>query len=311
MDEKTSFFISRKKFFSEMSRDKQLYLMIIPTLVWFIVWKYFPLYGIQIAFKNYSIIKGIEASKWIGLKNFKDFFEGVYAWRVIRNTILINVYELLTLFPLAIIMALLLNELRNKKFKSAIQTMIYLPHFISGVVVAGLVIAFLSPDSGVINNVIAMFGGERTYFLIKPEYFRAIYITMCGWQSIGFATILYTSALCSIDQTLYDAASIDGAGRLQKIINITIPGIIPVIGIMLILRMGSMLSSGVASIILLYQPITYETADTIGTFVYRSGLIENNFSFSTAVDLLNGLVALVLVVTTNLISKKISDVSVW
>lgn len=311
MNVKTSFFISREKFIREVVRDKQLYFMILPVIIWYILFQYLPMYSIQIAFKDYSIFKGITGSAWVGLKNFRDFFGGVYAWRTIRNTLLINIYQLLTVFPLTIILALLLNELRYKKLKSVVQTMIYLPHFISAVVVAGLVISFLSPEAGIINSIIAMFGGEKIYFLIKPEYFRAIYITMGGWQGIGFGTILYTSALCSIDSELYQAASIDGAGRFKRIIHITIPGIMPTIAVMLILRMGSMLSSGTATIILLYQPITYETADTIGTFVYRSGLLENNFSLSTAVGLFEGVVSFILVLGTNILSKKVGETSLW
>ncbi len=311
VNEKTSIFVNRKKFWGEVRRDWQLYLLILPAVLWLIIWKYVPFYGMQIAFKDYSIIKGITDSPWVGWKNFQDFFGGVYVWRVIRNTITINVYNLVATFPITILLALLINELRSKKFKSMVQTSIYLPHFISSVVVAGIVISFLSPTTGVINNVIEKFGGERTYFLIKPEFFQTIYVVMGGWQGIGFATILYTSALCGIDEQLYEAAAIDGAGKWKRIIHVAIPGIMPTIGVNLILKIGNMMKSTAGTIILLYQPITYETADTIATYVYRSGLIDNNFSLATAVGLFEGVVAFLLVWVANKISKRVSETSVW
>ena len=263
------------------------------------------------AFKDYKPFLGITASKWVGLKHFINFFTGPYAWRVIRNTFMINVYEVMFTFVLTVVMALLLNEITYKKLRTAVQTIIYMPHFISIVVVAGLVISFLSPTSGVVNNVIEKLGGERTYFLANPRLFKPIFVLMNGWSGIGFGTIIYTSAICSIDESLYEAAEIDGAGRMKKMFHVTLPGIKSTIVIMLILRMGQMLSVGSDAILFLYQPITYESADVISTFVYRYGIENGDHSFASAVGMFNGVVALILVVTANKISQKVNETSLW
>lgn len=220
-------------------------------------------------------------------------------------------YDLLVNFTLTIVMAILLNEISHKKLRTFVQTVIYMPYFISIVVVAGLVISILSPTSGIVNIIIEKLGGERVSFLNVPQYFKPIFITMNAWCGIGFGTIIYTSAICSVDESLYKAAEIDGAGRFGKILHVTLPGISSTIVIMLILRMGQMLSVGSDAILLLYQPITYETADVISTFVYRYGIEQGDYSFSTAVGLFNGVVALVLVTTANFISRKVSETSLW
>lgn len=302
---------NRMRVIHDMMNDRQLYLMLLPFLVYYIIFFYMPMYGLQIAFKDYKPFVGIWGSKWVGLEHFKTFFSGPFAWRVIRNTITINLYALLQNFTLTIVMALLINEIRHSKLKSFVQTIMYMPHFISTVVVAGLVITMLSPTSGIINVLIKAMGGESIYFLTEPKYFKTIYVLMGLWQQLGFNTIIYTSAICSIDESLYEAAEIDGAGRLRKILHITIPGILGTIVTMLIMRMGSLLTVGSEAILLLYQPITYETADVISTFVYRSGIEEGNYSFSTAVGLFNSLISLVLVVSANKISKKLTEVSLW
>ena len=301
----------KKSLAKEVLSNWRVYMFLLPAVIWYIVWCYFPMYGIVTAFKDYSVFKGIWGSEWVGLQNFRTFFESQYAWRVIRNTLVINIYNMLTVFPLTIVLALLLNELRCKWFKSGVSTMLYLPHFISTVVVAGMVVTFLSPSSGIINIVIEKLGGDKTYFLAKPEYFRTIYNIMSGWQSIGFGTIIYTSALCGIDETLYEAARIDGASKLRQIWHITLPGIAPTISIMLIMRMGSLLSVGSDAILLLYQPITYETADVISTYTYRIGIEGGNYSVSTAIGLLNGVIGALLVTTANKVSRKVSNASIW
>ena len=303
--------IKRRTLFQEEIRNWRVYMFLLPAIIWYIVWLYFPMYGILIAFKDYSVFKGIWGSDWVGLENFKTFFSGPYALRVIKNTLLINIYNMLTVFPLTIVLALLLNELRSKWFKSAVSTMLYLPHFISSVVVAGIVITFLSPSSGIVNLIISYFGGEKTYFLAKPEYFKLIYIIMGAWQGMGFGTIIYTSALCGIDETLYEAARLDGAGKLQQIWHITLPGIAPTISITLILKLGSLLSVGSETILLLYQPKTYSTADVISTYTYRIAIEGGNYSIGTAVGLFNGLIGAALVIISNRISRKISSASIW
>ena len=301
----------RKKFMADIFRDRYLYIMLVPFLLYYILFFYKPMSALQIAFKNYDPITGIANSPWVGFKHFKTFFGGPYAWRTIRNTFTINIISLVTVFPLTILFALLINEIPHKRIRSFVQTVSYMPHFISTVVVAGLVVSFLSPSTGIINILISKLGFEKQYFLINPSYFKAIYTVMGGWQGIGFNTIIYTSAISAIDETLYEAATIDGAGRFKQMWHITLAGIMPTISIMLIMRIGRMLSVGYESIILLYQPSTYETADAISTFVYRKGLIESDYSFSTAIGLFNGIISLILVVIANKISKKISETSIW
>ena len=297
-------------------RDKNLYLMLVPWFVLVMVFTYAPMYGVLIAFKDYSPFKGVLGSPWAdmyGFENFYLFFTGPYFFRLLRNTLLINIYSIIWSFPLPIIFALMLNECRNKMFATTIQTISYLPHFVSSVVVAGIVVNFLSPSTGIINLFYKWITGSEQgiYFLAKPEYFRTIYITMGAWQGTGFGSILYSSALAGIDQELYEAARIDGAGRWRQMFNITLPGILPTIAIMLITRMGSILSVGSETIILLYQPITYETADVISTYVYRIGLISAQYSLSTAVGLFNALIAIVMVWSSNTISRKVGEVGLW
>lgn len=301
----------RRTLLRDLKRGRDLYIMLIPAIIWYILFFYKPIGALQVAFKDYNPIIGVSASKWVGLKHFKAFFQSPYAHRTIRNSFTINVIQLVTTFPLTILFALLLNEMSSKKYKTFVQTASYMPHFISSVVVAGLVVSFLSPSAGIINVLIEKLGFERQYFLIKPEWFKPIYVTMGGWQGIGFGTIIYTSAISSIDETLYEAARIDGAGRLKQMWHITLAGILPTITLMLIMRLGGMLSVGYETIILLYQPSTYETADVISTFVYRKGMVNNDYSFATAVSFFNSLVSLVLVVSANWISKRLSDTALW
>lgn len=297
-------------------RDRNLYLMLVPFMISYIVFSYMPMYGLLIAFKDYNPIKGILESPWApmgGFYHFYSFMSGPYFGRLLRNTFLINFWSIIFSFPLPIIFAILLNEARNKMFKTTIQTISYLPHFVSMVVIAGLVINFLSPSTGLINFLYKWLTGspEGIYFLAKPEYFRTIYVTMNAWAGTGFASIIYTSALAGIDQELYEAARIDGAGRWRQLFSITIPGIMPTIAINLIMRLGSVLQLGYETIILLYQPITYQTADVISTYVYRAGLREGNYSLGTAVGLFNAAVALIMVNLSNAVSRKIGDVGLW
>jgi len=295
----------------DLIRDKQLYIMLIPFFAYFIWFYYFPMYGIQIAFKDYSVFKGIAESPWVGFEHFINFFHSPFLGRIIRNSFTINIYSLITEFPLAIIFALLLNELRNRKFKTIVQTVSYLPHFISSVIVAGLTITLLSPSTGIVNVVLRNLGLETKYFLMDPKAFPIIYVTMTAWKEIGFGTIVYTSAMSGIDSTLYEAAEIDGAGRFRKAISITIPQILPTISILLIMKLGNLLSVSSETILLLYQPATYKTADVIGTYVYRQGFVDNNYSYAAAVGLFNSVVSLVLVWTANRISRKLSGSGLW
>lgn len=301
-------------FIYEVSKDfkmnKSLLLLVLPVIVWYVLFHYVPMYGIVIAFKNYSPMKGIMGSSWVGLYQFKEFFNSVYAWRVIRNTLIINFYQLIFAFPAPIILALLLNEVKHTVFKKAVQTVTYLPHFISMVVICGMIVDFTTKD-GLINNILALFGGERISFLLKPEWFRTVYVGSGIWQGIGWGSILYLAALTAIDTEQYEAAAIDGANRWRRFLTVTLPGIMPTIVIMFIMQIGRMMSEGAEKVILLYNPTTYETADIISSFVYRRGLVESNYSFSAAVGLFNSLVNLILIVSANWISRKVNDTSLW
>ena len=303
--------MSWKNVVVNLRRDRYLYLMLLPFLVWYVIFQYKPLYGLQIAFMNYSPFKGMGGSPWIGFENFRVFFEGPYFFRTLRNTILISLYSLVIAFPIPILLALMLNEVKRSGFKRAIQTVTYLPHFISVVVIAGIVTNFLAPSNGLVNIWLDRLGFEKIYFLVHPEYFRSIYISMNVWKDAGFNAILYLAVLASINPELYESAVIDGAGKLKQIWHVTLPGILPTIMILLILRIGDFLEVGYEAIILLYQPATYETADVINTYVYRSGLQEGRYGLAAAVGLFNSTVGFVLVILANKLSNKFTGGGLW
>lgn len=294
----------------DLIRNKYIYLMAIPMLLYYLIFHYRPMYGAIIAFKDFNPMKGILGSPWVGFTHFISFFEGAYFGRVLRNTLLINIYGLLFGFPAPIILALCLNEIQNKIFKRTVQTISYLPHFVSLMVICGIIVNFTSRN-GLINHIIAFFGGERVNLLSRPEYFRPIYIISDIWQSVGWGSIIYLAALSGIDVEQYEAARIDGASRWQKIWHISIPGIMPTIVILLILRMGNMMNVGFEKIILLYNPGTYETADVISSYVYRKGLMEFSFSFSSAVGLFNSVINFTLLLCANWISRRVNETSLW
>lgn len=289
---------------------KYIYIMALPILAYYIIFHYIPMYGVIIAFKDFSPAGGIMGSKWVGLKHFKDFFTSYYSGNIIRNTLLISLYDIIWGFPAPIILALLLNELSNQKFKRTVQTISYMPHFISLVVICGMIKDFTATE-GVINDLIVLLGGERSNMLGRPELFRTIFISSGIWQGIGWGSIIYLAALSGIDPALYEAATIDGAGRWKQTIHVTLPGIAPTIVILLILRVGSIMSVGFEKIILLYNPMTYETADVISSYVYRKGLLDFNYSYSTAVGLFNSIINFLLLIITNSISRRVSETSLW
>ena len=294
----------------EMKKTKTVYLMALPGLLLLFVFCYLPMCGVIVGFMDYSPARGIFASQWVGLKHFKSFFESPYFIRCIKNTLGLSVYSLVAGFPAPIILALLLNEIKCKAYKKCIQTVTYIPHFISMVVIAGIIIDFTSLN-GIINDVIALFGFERTNLLMKASLFKTIYVMSDLWQSVGWGSIVYLAALTAIDSSLYEAAMLDGAGRLKQTIYVTIPGIAPTVVTMLILRLGAIMSVGAEKIILLYNPTTYETAETISTYVYQKGLVNMNFSYSTAIGLFNSVINLVLLLAANKISKKYTEVGLW
>lgn len=280
--------------------------MVLPILILLILFCYKPMYGILIAFKRYRPSLGIMESKWVGLKYFRQFFRDPYCWRLFRNTLSISFLNLLFGFPAPIIFALLLNEVRVKKFKKTVQTISYMPHFISMVVVCGMITSFCASD-GLFNNIIELFGGERSNLLMNKNLFYPIYIISDIWKNLGWDSIIYLAALSGIDQEQYEAAKIDGANRLQQMFHITLPGIMPTVSMLLVLRIGSLLSVGYEKIILLYQPTTYEVADVISSYVYRRGLQSGEFSYGTAVGLFNSIVNIILLLTANKVSKKMGQ----
>lgn len=293
----------KKKGLSTLKQYKNLYIMLIPVVAYYIVFHYVPMLGNIIAFQDYKISRGILASNFVGLKHFEAFVNDVYFWRLLRNSLVINLYNLVLGFPAPIIFALLLNEVQNKKFKKSVQMITYIPHFISAVIVCGLVTSFLAND-GVINEVINSFGGKNIQFMTVPSYFPMIYAVSGIWQNLGWNSIIYLSALSAIDQELYEAAAIDGASRWKQTLHITLPGILPTISILLIMQVGSMLSVGFEKIMLLYNPSIYETADTISTYVYRQGILGANYGYSAAVGLFNSIINFILLVFANFVSKK-------
>ncbi len=294
----------------DLLRNKYIYLMAVPVLLYYILFCYGPMYGAIIAFKDFSPAKGILGSPWTGLRHFEEFFSSFYFLRIFVNTITINVYSLLFGFPIPIILAILLNEIRSSWYKRTVQTITYLPHFISIMVVCGLIIDFCG-RTGLVSDIIAFLGGERENLLMKPELFQPIFVGTSIWQEMGWNSIVYLAALAAIDSQLYEAATMDGAGRWRKIWNVSLPGIMPTIIILLILRMGSMMNVGFEKIILLYTPTTYETADVISSFVYRKGLQNFSFSASAAVGLFNSLINFALLLAANWISRKTNETSLW
>lgn len=284
--------------------------MILPVLAFYIIFHYVPMYGVIIAFKNFTPGLGIIDSPWVGLQNFTEFFTGMYFFRIVKNTLIISVTSIVVGFPAPIIFALLLNELRNQRFKKVVQTVTYMPHFISLVVVCGMILQF-TKDTGVISYALQLFGIPPKSMLNYPENFVPIYVISGLWQEVGWGSIIYLSAIAGIDQQLYEAAQIDGASRLRQVINITIPAIMPTIMVMLILRLGNIMSVGFEKIILLYNPAIYSTADVISSFTYRKGLQEFSWSYSTAVGLFNSVINFVFLLTSNWLSKKFNEQSLW
>ncbi|MGV2886248.1 ABC transporter permease [Paenibacillus taichungensis] len=302
--------VTSHKFFKRFWKQRYLFLMVLPGFLVVLVFSYFPMYGMQIAFKKYSAVRGMWGSEWVGFKYFILFFQDPMAMRVLKNTILLGIYSLLWGFPAPIILALLFNELKFPKFKKAVQTISYLPHFISTVIIVGILRTFTERD-GLFNKIAGWFGIDPIVFLSEPEWFRTIFISSNIWQGIGFGTILYLAALSSVDPTLHDVASIDGANRWQKVLNINWPHIKPTTIILLILSLSGILGTDFQKILMLYNPDTYEVADVIGTYLYREGIMGSRFEYTTAIGLFQSLVAFILLIGANMLSRKVSDTSIW
>ena len=294
-----------------LKREWQIYLMLAPTVIWLLLFLYKPMYGLQIAFKDYSIFRGVAASPWIGFEHFETLFSSEQFLRALKNTIYISMMSLLIGFPVPIFLALMFNEVLNQTFKKTSQTIVYLPHFISSVIIAGIVITAFSPSAGIVNTILSWFDIDPIYFLTKPEWFRPIFIGTTIWQEAGFQSIVFIAAISGVSPTLYESAVVDGASRWQMMWKITIPSIMPTIIIMLIIRIGNMLEVSFEMIILLYQPATYETADVVNTYIYRQGLQGGQYDFAAAAGLFNAVIAFALVMTANTISKRYSRTSLW
>ena len=295
-----------------VKRNKYLLLIFLPGLLFFIVFEYLPMFGVIVAFQDFSVHKGVFGSKWVGLEHFITFFKSPYFFRLLRNTILINLYGLVFMFPIPIVLALLLNELRNTKFKKLVQTLTFLPYMISTTVIISILVSLLSPTTGVINTLIQrVFGIEKIYFLGEPQYFRSLYVFTEIWQKTGYQAVIFIAALASIDSQLYEACIVDGGGRFRQLWHITLPGISTTIVLLLIINIGKLLNVGAEKVILMYNPLIYETADVFKSYVYRIGVMGANFSIGAAVDFFNNTVGILLLVIANYISRRVTESSLW
>lgn len=303
----TSFQIYKKA----IIKNWDLYLLIAPVVIYFIIFKYWPMYGVQIAFKDFIATKGIWKSPWVGFKHFRRFFNSYHFWPLIRNTITLSIYGLIVSFPMPILLALMINEVRNEKFKKTIQTVTYAPHFLSNVVLIGMMTTMLSPRNGIVNELIKAMGKEPIYFMAEDTWFKSLYVWSGVWKNTGWDSIIYIAALSSIDIQLYEAAIVDGATKLQRTRYITIPGILPTAIILLILDMGRIMSVGFEKVFLMQNPLNMKSSDVISTYVYRAGLVGAEYSFSAAVDLFNSIINFILLITVNKISKRVTEISLW
>lgn len=303
--------VKRLTTLEKIKRNYQLYLLILPTFIYFIIFRYVPMYGVLMAFKDFVPSKGIMGSPWVGLKHFERFFNSFQFKELIYNTVSLSVFQMLITFPIPIIIALMLNQLVREKVKKFVQTVIYAPYFISTVVLVGMMHIFLSPSSGLINVIIKSFGGEPIYFFAKPELFRPLYILSTIWQATGWATVIYMAALSGVDPQLHEAAIVDGASKLKRIFTVDLPSIMPVIIIQLILSLGSVMSVGFEKAFLMQTDLNMDTAEIISTYIYKVGLRQAQYSFSTAVGLFNALINVVLLVLVNKIVKRFSESSLW
>ncbi|MCQ2412221.1 MAG: ABC transporter permease subunit [Sphaerochaetaceae bacterium] len=300
----------KEKMTKDWRRYRSLYFLFIPVLVYYIIFQYGPMFGLIIAFENFKPRLGFFGSKFVGFTHFKNFFKDYYFKRTLTNTIRISVFNLLFSFPCPIILAIFISELRSKRYSKAVQTITYIPHFVSIVVVTSIMMD-LTSRTGAITNFLSHFGFKPTTMLNEPRFFLPLYIISGIWQNIGWNSIVYLAALLAIDQQLYEAAKIDGAGKLRQLWSVTLPCLLPTIVVMLILQVGKMFNVGYEKIILMYNPLTYEVADVINTYVYREGLLNMNYSYAAAVGMFNSVVSFLLVWTTNKISNKLTGSGLW
>lgn len=303
----TTMKISRQNFI----KYKYLYLMLLPGVLYIIIFHYVPMFGLVISFEDYKIFKGISGSPWVGLGNFQTLFSSAKFYLVMRNTFLISIYKIVIGFPMPILVAILINEVRNKFFMKSVQTVIYLPHFISWIVASGLVISFLSPTDGFINNIIRFFGGAPIFFMGSSEYFRGILVVSDIWKEVGWGAIIYLAALAGVPMELNEAAIIDGANKIKRIVYVTLPYIVPTIIILLLLRIGGVLNAGFDQVFAMYNSAVYDVGDILDTYVYRVGIIETKYGFSAAVGLFKSLLAVTFLLTANWIAKRADQESLF
>src|SRR5258708_720672 len=300
----------RKAVANDFRRNRYVYLMLSPVVAYYLIFHYGPMYGAIIAFKDFSPAQGILGSPWVGLQNFQDFFSSVYLVRLLRNTLAINVLDIILGFPAPIILALLLNELTSAKFKRMVQTITYLPHFMSQVVVVGILIDFLARD-GLFNNLLSTVGIPATPFMQEAGWYWILYVGSGIWQAVGWGSIIYLAAVATVDPTLYEAAVMDGANRWQQVWHITLPGIMPMVVTLLILRVGMLMSVGYEKTLLMYNPSTFETADVISSYVYRKGVLGMDYSFTAAVGLFNSVINFAFLIAANRLSRRMNQTSLW
>jgi|SRR5690625_1250625 len=302
---------NRKRTFKNVLSSWELYVFLLPAIAYFILFEYAPMYGLQIAFKNYRAVDGIMGSEWIGFKHFMDFFSSYNFTMLIKNTLLINLYELVFAFPAPIILALSVHQLLNAKYKKFLQTVTYAPHFISTVVMAGMLYLFLSPSSGFVNNIIRFFGGDGIDFLGQAKWFKTVFVGSGIWQNTGWSAIIYLAALTSIDPELHEAAKIDGASKLRRVWHIDIPGILPVIMILLIMNVGNFMTLGFQKVLLLQNSLNISSSEVIQTYVYKQGLLRASYSYAAAVGLFNNIINFILLIGMNSLAKKLDQESLW
>lgn len=301
----------RKVAVKSFKKHWQFYLVLIVPVLYFVIFKYIPMAGVLIAFKDYSVVQGVFGSPWVGDKQFRLFFENPQAWILVKNTLFISLYQIAVSFPLPILLALFLNEIRNGWFKKTVQMVTYAPYFISTVIIVSMLIMLLSPRLGVVNHLLGFFGIHEINFMGEPSLFRSIYVWSDAWQNTGYSAVIYLAALAGIDPSLYEAARVDGASRFQKILNVDLPGILPAATIILILSVGNLMSVGFEKIYLMQNPINLSQSEILATYVYKMGLLNANFSFATAIGLFNSIINLILLVAVNAIAKRISGNALW
>ena len=294
-----------------LKRNWELYLFVVPALIYLLLYCYYPMYGVQIAFKNFRVTKGIAGSEWVGLEHFRKFFSNPSCRALIKNTLVISLYSLVVGFPLPIIFALTLNEVAPGRYKKLVQTVSYAPHFISTVVMVSMLTMFLNADNGIFNKIVETLGGSRVDYMSKANLFPTVYVLSGVWQSLGWSSVIYLSALSGIDTGLHEAAMIDGASRLQRIWHINLTGILPTITIMLILQVGNLMTVGFEKAFLMQNPLNLETSEIISTFVYKMGLNYRQYSYSTAIGLFNSVINMILLVSVNTIAGRLSETSLW